>query len=95
MGYLVAYESLPNNYTAFVPDLPGCVATGHTRAEVQRNIRDAIATHVSAMREDGETVPNPSAWAEEIDEQGRVVVSVRRRTPLAVTEGAEGAGVSA
>ena len=50
MKYAVVYEKAPNNYSAYVPDLPGCVATGATRQDVERNIREAIAFHLEGMR---------------------------------------------
>ncbi|MDE2815350.1 MAG: type II toxin-antitoxin system HicB family antitoxin [Chloroflexota bacterium] len=61
MKYAVVIENTPQNYSAYVPDLPGCVATGSTREEVTRHIREAIAFHVECMREDGEPLPEPKA----------------------------------
>lgn len=66
MRYLVVYEKGDNNYGAFVPDLPGCVAVGDTPEEVAREIREAIEFHLEAMREDGLTVPQPASWSERI-----------------------------
>ena len=63
MEYPVVIERGPNNYAAYVPDLPGCVATGRTRAEVSQNIRDAIEFHLEGMREDGLPIPEPRATA--------------------------------
>jgi predicted RNase H-like HicB family nuclease len=62
MRYAVVFEKAPNNYSAYVPDLPGCVATGDTREEVERNIREAITLHLEGMREDGEPIPEPQTW---------------------------------
>ena len=59
MKYAVVYERTPKNYAAFVPDLPGCVATGRTRAEVERRITKAIRLHIDALRDSGEPVPAP------------------------------------
>jgi len=67
MKYAVVYEEAPHNWAAYVPDLPGCVATGRTRAEVQRRIREAIGLHLEAMRSRGERVPTTSAAVEVID----------------------------
>lgn len=67
MKYAVVYEETPNNFSAYVPDLPGCVATGATRTEVERNIRDAIALHVKGLRREREPVPEPSAWTEVVE----------------------------
>ena len=62
--YVVIIEGAPGtNYSAYVPDLPGCIATGDTVAECELNIKDAIAFHLEGMREAGETVPEPSAVA--------------------------------
>jgi predicted RNase H-like HicB family nuclease len=62
MKYAVVFERTPNNYSAYVPDLPGCVATGGTRAEVEGNIRDAISFHVAGLTKERMTVPEPTAW---------------------------------
>jgi len=60
MKYAVVIERVPeSNYCAYVPDLPGCVSTGDTRAEVERNIHEAIAFHLEGLREDGDPVPEP------------------------------------
>ena len=64
MKYAVVYEEAPHNWAAYVPDLPGCVATGRTRAEVQRRIREAIGLHLETMRSRGERVPETSAAVE-------------------------------
>lgn len=58
--YAVVLERTDNNYAAYVPDLPGCVATGRTRKEVERRIREAIELHLDGMREDGEIPPRPT-----------------------------------
>jgi len=67
MKYAVVFESSPNNFAAYVPDLPGCVATGETRDEVEANIREAIAFHIEGLKADGESVPPPSAWTELVE----------------------------
>jgi predicted RNase H-like HicB family nuclease len=66
MDYTVIYEQTPTGFSAYLPDLPGCVAAGATRAEVERLIRSAVALHLEAMREDGETPPSPSTWADTV-----------------------------
>jgi predicted RNase H-like HicB family nuclease len=58
--YAVVYERTPHNWSAYVPDLPGCVATGTTRAEVERLIREGIRLHLDLMRESGEAIPRPT-----------------------------------
>lgn len=64
MDYAVIYEKSDTGYAAYVPDLPGCVATGATRREVERLIRSAIQMHLEGMAEDGDPVPPPTTWAE-------------------------------
>ena len=73
LKFLVVHEDAGPNYSAYVPDLPGCVSTGATREEIACNIREAIRGHLSAMREDGDPIPEPiESWAEvvEVDEPG-------------------------
>ena len=65
--YTVVIEKTPNNYAAYVPDLPGCVATGSTREELLGEIREAIAFHIESLREHGEPVPEPQATAAAVD----------------------------
>jgi predicted RNase H-like HicB family nuclease len=67
MKYAVVYEQAPHNWAAYVPDLPGCVATGRTRAGVRRRIREAIGLHVDAIRARGEDVPEMSAAVEMVE----------------------------
>ena len=67
MKYAVVIEKAESNYSAFVPDLPGCVATGLTIEEVEEQIRDAIEFHIEGMRQDGEEVPQPSSSVEYIE----------------------------
>jgi predicted RNase H-like HicB family nuclease len=67
MRYAVVYEKTPNNYSAYVPDLPGCVATGATREEVERNIREAIDLHLEGMRREGEPIPEAASWTELVE----------------------------
>lgn len=66
--YLVILEHAKgSNFSAYVPDLPGCVSTGDTRAKVLRNIRLAIALHLEGMREDGDPIPAPSSEADYVE----------------------------
>lgn len=67
MRYAVVIEKAEGNYSAYVPDLPGCVATGATIEETEAEIRDAIAFHVEGLREDGLPVPAPTSRVEYID----------------------------
>lgn len=55
--YLIVLEPTATGYSAYSPDLAGCVATGTTRAEVEANMREAISLHLEGLREDGEPVP--------------------------------------
>ncbi len=67
MKYAVVFEKAPSNYCAYVPDLPGCIATGATREEVERNIREAIAFHLEGLRREGEPIPEPGSWTELVE----------------------------
>ena len=61
MQYAVVIERVKgSNYSAYVPDLPGCVSTGDTLEDVERNIREAIEFHLEGMREDGDQIPEPT-----------------------------------
>ena len=66
MRYAVVIEKAQGNYSAYVPDLPGCIATGETVAEVQQLIRESIELHIAGMREDGLSIPPPSSQVEYI-----------------------------
>ena len=59
MRYAIVIELAEGNYSAYVPDLPGCVSTGATVQEVEDRIREAIKFHVEGLREDGQPVPPP------------------------------------
>ena len=63
MKFTVVIERTPNNYAAYVPDLPGCTASAGTRKEVLKEIREAIAFHIEGMYEDGEPIPEPQTTA--------------------------------
>jgi len=67
MRYAVVIEKAEENYSAYVPDLPGCIATGSTLSEVQQSIREAIEVHLLGMREDGIPLPPPSSQVDYID----------------------------
>jgi len=62
--YLVIIESTANNYAAYSPDLPGCVATGKTKEVTLQRMREAIELHLVGLAEDGLPAPEPSASAE-------------------------------
>jgi predicted RNase H-like HicB family nuclease len=61
--YLIIIEVTGTGYSAYLPDLPGCVATGRTRAEVEREMHDAIEFHVEGLRLAGEQIPEPRSEA--------------------------------
>ena len=65
--YAVVFEKSPNNFAAYVPDLPGCVSTGASREEVERNIREAIAFHIEGLLIEGEPIPEPTSWTEVVE----------------------------
>jgi predicted RNase H-like HicB family nuclease len=67
MRFAVVIEKAESNYSAYVPDLPGCIATGATDADVEREIRDAIRFHIEGLREDGLPVPPPTSIAEYVE----------------------------
>ena len=67
MRYAVVIEKAQGNYSAYVPDLPGCVATGDRPAAAEREIRSAIRFHIEGLKEDGLPVPAPSASVEYVE----------------------------
>lgn len=67
MRYAIVIEKADSNYSAYVPDLPGCVATGRTVEEVETQIREAIAFHVEGLRADGLPVPVAASRVEYVD----------------------------
>ena len=67
MRYAVVIEKAASNYSAYVPDLPGCVATGATVADVEQEIREAIRFHIDGMKQDGLPVPVPTTKAEYVE----------------------------
>ena len=67
MKYAIVVEKTPRNYAAYVPDLPGCVATADTRDEVIQLMRAGISFHIEALLEEGESVPQPQATVVEVE----------------------------
>ena len=67
MRHAVVIENANGNYSAYVQDLPGCVATGDTIADVEREIRDAIRFHIDGLKTDGLPVPQPTSIAEYVE----------------------------
>jgi predicted RNase H-like HicB family nuclease len=67
MRYAMIIETGQQNYSAYLPDLPGCVATGKTIEEVRERMRGAIELHIAGMREDGLPIPEPTSLADYIE----------------------------
>ena len=67
MRYAIVIEQAEGNYSAFVPDLPGCVATAATIADVETEIREAIRFHIEGLKADGLEVPPPTSLAEYVE----------------------------
>lgn len=67
MRYAVVIEKAEGNYAAYVPDLPGCVATGVTVQETEREIQEAIKFHLEGLRADGLPIPEPSSRVEYVE----------------------------
>ena len=67
MRYAIVIEKAEGNYSAYVPDLPGCVATGTTVEETEQSIREAIEFHLDGMREDATPIPSPSSRVDYVE----------------------------
>ena len=67
MRYAIVIEKANANYSAYVPDLPGCVATAATVQEAENEIRQAIRFHIEGLKEDGIAVPAPTSIAEYVE----------------------------
>ena len=65
--FLIVIEQTETGYSAYSPDLPGCISTGRTESEVQMNMREAIEFHLAGLREDGLTVPEPHSSSAYVD----------------------------
>ncbi len=62
--FLIVIERAENNYSAYSPDLPGCVATGATREEVEKNMHEALKMHIDGLLEDKQPIPESHSFAE-------------------------------
>ena len=69
LRYAVILEKAERNWAAYVPDLPGCITTGNTLEETERNIREAIEGHLKTLRESGDPIPHPTSVAREVEIQ--------------------------
>jgi predicted RNase H-like HicB family nuclease len=67
MRYAIVIEQAESNYSAYVPDLPGCVAIGDTIEEIEQHMREAILFHLDGLREDGQPIPLPSSQVEYVE----------------------------
>ena len=67
MRYLVVVEKGPKSFGAYVPDLPGCIAAGESREEVLTLIREAIEFHLDGLKEEGQSIPDPSSSSEVVE----------------------------
>ena len=67
MRYAIVIENAGDNFSAYVPDLPGCIATGDTLAETEKAIREAIELHLEGMREDGAPIPPPTSRVDYVE----------------------------
>ncbi len=67
MRYVMIIEEGERNYSAYLPDLPGCIATGKTFDEVKQRMREAVALHLRGMREDGLQIPEPISHIEYVE----------------------------
>jgi predicted RNase H-like HicB family nuclease len=67
MKYLVVIEETETGFSAYSPDLPGCIATGETKEEVERNMQAGILFHLEGIREDGEQIPVPKSYSRTFD----------------------------
>ena len=67
MRYAIVIERAESNYSAYVPDLPGCVATATTVAELEEQIREAIEFHLDGLRQDGSEIPSPLSQVEYVE----------------------------
>lgn len=67
MRYAIVIEKAEGNYSAYVPDLPGCIATGESVQDVEHEIREAIRFHIDGLKEDGLPVPQPTSIADYVE----------------------------
>ncbi len=67
MRYAIVIEKTTTGFSAYVPDLPGCVSTGRDQAEVESEIKEAIRFHIDGLKEDGMPVPSPTSIAEYVE----------------------------
>jgi len=61
--YLIVIEETQTGYSAYSPDLPGCISTGRTREDVEKNMQEAISLHLDGMHEEGQSLPEPHSYS--------------------------------
>jgi predicted RNase H-like HicB family nuclease len=62
MRYLIIIEETPTGFSAYSPDIPGCISTGNTREETEKNIKEAIYFHLDGLKEEGLSIPHPRSY---------------------------------
>ncbi|HSZ56664.1 MAG TPA: type II toxin-antitoxin system HicB family antitoxin [Tepidisphaeraceae bacterium] len=77
MRYAVIIEKAAKNYSAYVPDLPGCIATGRTAQETLNNLRGAMWMHVEGLSEDGEPIPDPTSLVDYLELEVSDIIAPR------------------
>jgi predicted RNase H-like HicB family nuclease len=80
MQYLAVIEQGPTSWGAYVPDLPGCIAVGESREEVERLIGEAITLHLEGMAQDGDPIPAPGTWTTVVEVDDALVSRRRAET---------------
>ena len=83
LEYVVVYERTPNNYSAYLPDLPGCVSTGKSWDDIRKNVREAVTGHIEVMLEYGEPLPEMPMSLEEATEYHNEPIDGHVRDTLA------------
>lgn len=76
LRYVVIIERTEDGFSAFVPDLPGCITAGDTLIETEQNMREAILGHIAVMKEFGEIIPRPTTFTEYIEVPAEVPAAV-------------------
>jgi predicted RNase H-like HicB family nuclease len=77
--FAIIVESGPNNYSAYAPDLPGCVTTGHTVEETVKNMREAVQFHIEFMHEEGDPIPRATSLCEYVEVEIPATVTEQQR----------------
>jgi predicted RNase H-like HicB family nuclease len=96
MEYVILIEKTPTGYSAYAPDLPGCIATGRTLDEVRRRMREAIAFHIDGLKREGMPIPPPTskAWIFELEPEHDIVAERSVETLYDIKAFARKAGIA-